>query len=503
MAGDDQTFAFEVSLSPDVEEHPYDPDERASWGSFSLWVSGTNLCEHTEQGESLRSTHWYILPLLEWFIDSWEPIFHEERLPLANVSGDAATAMVRLLRQPARLALGDIEEFDRLEKWQEWWSRHNLREAADGGIFPDVFLRRWGDQLEVSVGSELPPGTPNHFSYGNVSRTFVVPVRKAAEALHEVINRSAEELLRRRPESSRLARLAARSASVRSDERRLSRLAWLSGYGERLDQFQSIWKGVEDAFTDVDPELCRPVLGDPEGDELVLDLAPQAALLFGSYSPSIDSSDVTTLIQILHRSEIASAEYPLQNLTPEQDIRAPTPGEEGSLLGEAYGELLGGRSADYVDIEAILRSIGVSHSRVTLGDRDVRAVSLVSRWTLPHIAVNTNYRWGNVGSVLRFTLAHELAHLVLDRHRAANIAVSSGPWAPQYVEKRANAFAAALLMPEVLLEKHIRNLTAPITEPRSVFLLARTLKVSVTSLADRLYNIYLISREDADAFKGL
>ena len=64
----------------------------------------------------------------------------------------------------------------------------------------------------------------------------------------------------------------------------------------------------------------------------------------------------------------------------------------------------------------------------------------------------------------RFTLAHELCHLLVDRDKGARLAIVSGPWAPLDVERRANAFAAALLMPEAAVAKAVAHATASIDE---------------------------------------
>ena len=49
-------------------------------------------------------------------------------------------------------------------------------------------------------------------------------------------------------------------------------------------------------------------------------------------------------------------------------------------------------------------------------------------------------------------MAHELAHILLDRGAARRITHASTPWAPESLERRANAFAAMLLMPPRLLD---------------------------------------------------
>jgi Zn-dependent peptidase ImmA (M78 family) len=98
--------------------------------------------------------------------------------------------------------------------------------------------------------------------------------------------------------------------------------------------------------------------------------------------------------------------------------------------------------------------------------------------------------------VERFTLAHELCHLLLDREWGEEVAVASGPWAPLAVEQRANAFAAAFLMPSRLLREAVAALTRPIDEPGSMLILANRLRVSTSSLVDRLYNLGEITLED-------
>ena len=55
----------------------------------------------------------------------------------------------------------------------------------------------------------------------------------------------------------------------------------------------------------------------------------------------------------------------------------------------------------------------------------------------------------------RFSYAHEFAHALMDRE--AEITVSSAENASQLIEKRANAFAAAFLMPRGGIAEALRN----------------------------------------------
>lgn len=126
-------------------------------GNFTIWAGGENLCAHIE-GEDLQAAHWYMLPLMEWLADNWDPLLHEERLPFRNAGVSAADSLVKN-RQPP-VSLKETDEFAWLDAWSEWWQRHSMRAAREGGLFPDIYLRRYRDELEISTGADLLPGIP-------------------------------------------------------------------------------------------------------------------------------------------------------------------------------------------------------------------------------------------------------------------------------------------------------------------------------------------------------
>lgn len=88
--------------------------------------------------------------------------------------------------------------------------------------------------------------------------------------------------------------------------------------------------------------------------------------------------------------------------------------------------------------------LGITLTRVALQDSALRAVTLLHDDARAVIAINSTYEGGTTDHVVRFTLAHELAHLVYDRLQTATLAIASGPWAPRRIEQRANGFAAGL-----------------------------------------------------------
>lgn len=113
-------------------------------------------------------------------------------------------------------------------------------------------------------------------------------------------------------------------------------------------------------------------------------------------------------------------------------------------------------------------------------------------------AALASYRW-------HFTLAHEYAHLLFDSSPgqawflAEPVAEASAGKAARInvPEMRANAFAAAFLMPAAGLRSAIEQYGGAVT-PETVIQLAREFRVSHTAIVWRLYNLHLISESERD-----
>jgi Zn-dependent peptidase ImmA (M78 family) len=103
----------------------------------------------------------------------------------------------------------------------------------------------------------------------------------------------------------------------------------------------------------------------------------------------------------------------------------------------------------------------------------------------------------------RFTIAHELGHralhpgreLILDVPVRVNLRDKTSSMASDVEEIEANAFAAALLMPDEMIRAQISQLpTAKRREPdTTAATLARIFKVSASALSFRLINLGLTS----------
>jgi Zn-dependent peptidase ImmA (M78 family) len=153
-------------------------------------------------------------------------------------------------------------------------------------------------------------------------------------------------------------------------------------------------------------------------------------------------------------------------------------------------------SDGWIDVHAVLATLEIANTKIDLTDEEVRAVSVFGPTQQPHIFCNRRTRWGQSVEVERFTLAHELCHLILDREYGDELAIATGPWAPVGIEQRANAFAAAFLMPTWLLRDALNATGLPAESEKAITAVSTRLRVSRSSLIDRLYNLGELTIDD-------
>jgi Zn-dependent peptidase ImmA (M78 family) len=497
--GDPAVFAFQLAFlrNPHGDADRATPEERDSWGTFMVWARGENLCAHVEHGEILSAAHWYMLPFIEWLVGNWDALFHEERLPLSNVGLSAAESLA-LTKMPP-LTLKEVDEFEWLDVWASWWSRHCLRAGSEGGLFPDLYIRRYRDRLELSTGAELPAGIPSEHIFLTPRRLYHVDLAMAAEAVFDVLDAAVHELRRRIPDSARINELAANVAGLSSPKRRDARMAWLAGWAHDIGAYKQIATMVDETLASAAGEVREQLTGTRWHTPLVVEGTAYARLLYGAISPNTTLDDVARLADLLIANYVPDASPWLASLDlPMElgDVMQLAPGEQGSWLGERASELLARDAAGWVDIHAVLNKLNVAVTKIDLTDDQLRAVSVFGPMQRPHIFCNRRTRWGQSSGVERFTLAHELCHLLLDREYGGELAVASGPWAPVAIEQRANAFAAAFLMPTWLLRAALASLDLPLDEPEGIAKVAGEIQVSASSLIDRLYNLGELTLDD-------
>ena len=155
----------------------------------------------------------------------------------------------------------------------------------------------------------------------------------------------------------------------------------------------------------------------------------------------------------------------------------------------------------FIDVEKIVAELGIAVAEAQLETATIRGVAIAGEGFAPKIVVNLSSKYNDTKEGRRFTIAHELCHILHDRSRARRIAHVSGEWAAPQVEQRANAFAAYLLMPRELVASSIG--TGNAGSPPVVNELAASLQVSATAQAEHLYNLRIIGDWERDNLRFL
>lgn len=506
LEGSTDIFALKLSFSDDPDKSQgIDPETGASWGSFQIWVQGRNLCAHREEGESIDSVHWYLLPLLEWFARNWDPLFHEERLPAKN-AGSTAWESLHNTRFPPRAIEDDESKVSEWEgAWQAWWFRHAILSAREGGLFPDIVFRRLRDQIELSWGPAAIVGMPEHFRFTELDkRNACLPLSLVVEPLHKVLLQAGEYLSTLMPNSMRIEDLKRGLQSLKEDgesseEAQEQRLAWLAGLGTSEQGMRAGWRRAKESLSDVDERLRRAWLK-TEKTPLALSGSCHAALMFGSLAPDVSTPDVQKLARAaVNLYDTQGKSEKMRAICQAVPIEESShPWDQGYNLAEEVHERVENDFCEggFVDVEGLIEAQGFHIGNIELSDKRVRGVAIAGPQHKPGIFVNKHHASNNDEAGRRFTLAHEFCHLLFDRDIGRALAVASGPWAPRAIERRANAFAAMLLMPTSLLKRTLSRLTVEVATREGVDNVAKSLRVGRISVLRHLANLGFMDPED-------
>jgi hypothetical protein len=502
LAGDTSRFAVKMSFITDASEVEVDDDLAASWGAFEIWVDGTNICAHIEEAETVDGVHWYLLPVVEWLVAHWNPMLHEERLPIRNAGEDAVASLYRTRFPGAGLSRPRALEHD--VAWYEWRQRHGLHAARDGGLFPEVFLRRWADKVEVSWSNHAPAGAPRSFAFLVPFGRALLPPEDVAAALYTVVRSAVEQLAAWQPESERISALLTQVKELKQPtKQRTARLNWL--FGLMPTQDTTAWGSAKRLFSSTSSKVRRAVL-EPAGTGLVLTGSSHAVLLFGSVSPTIAPGDAISLANLLVTLFDDTGDPPALSALIEEVTDVPLEGlpwEQGYELAERAHEALSLDSETRVDIDGVLRNqLDIGVDALQLSDSSLRGVAIAGPQHHPAVVHNDSHPRNQSDEGRRFTLAHELCHLLVDRRAGRRLAIASGPWAPIELEQRANAFAAYFLMPAEKVQRVVASLSVDVASREGIRTVASAFGTSPRATLEHLYNLGFIDEFERDVVRG-
>jgi Zn-dependent peptidase ImmA (M78 family) len=461
-------FAIEYEFQPDPDNGKAAlPEESLSWGRFAIWVKGLNICQSSCNNKTEDYVSWYLYPLLSWFVRNWEPLLYEEQPPIPTEKTVARTIFFEYAKQ----AFGFMSDEDG-NAWYNWGQRHSLRSCSNGGIFPDLFIRASGDSIEFSWGNTEIPGMPPDMFFTAPYGSQDIERSKVKEVLSAFLIEAAGYLANKRPKSQKLQELNC-FAKRTTDYDIHQQLKWMI-------------PALRDGLVSIDVFLEKVKFFFERSGENYIS-AP--ILMFGSFSPRIQEQDIDAIINHIY---VCNGDHPLQDFVKHSPIPKKNQHESGYGLSLDFIDNFSEHYKIDAAIENILEKLDIKILRETFSDNDMRGIAMAGMGLAPSIFVNVAHPNNMDERGIRFTLAHELCHLLFDRQYGQEVGISSGPWAPPGVEKRANAFAAMLLMPPDIIEKKFRGIS-DISNFEQVKILANDLQVSATALIEHFHNIGAIN----------
>lgn len=487
--GDPARFEIAVRWTHDREPRERRPAHGGwSTGELRLTVGNYVLTRHEHGEQSRDAIQWYLMPVFEWLAKQWVSLLHEERFEWReNSAAPAATAVFLGLRR--LIDSYEVSGESAYARVQGWWSRHALRAADSSALYPDVVIRRLVDDIEISWTARQPTHAPDGFRFALAPGAATLSIADVAGPLWEAL-------------------AWAVSCPPILDARDRDSLVDLERMIDDLAKLPTAT--LEAAY--LPPELFQKV-GEARAEQGLQDSSVRvnavpaiariddAVLMFGGVNPDVNPSDTRELMSLLALQLNGNDSSALSELV-NTSIGAPlsAPFEEGYELAEELREAIetpGNASA--VDIEAIVERLGIKVISKGLCTATIRGVAIAGDGYAPAILVNMASLYNATDAGRRFTLAHELFHVLYDREHARRITHTSGPWAAPGIEKRANAFAAMLLMPRDLVHRFI---PPEALDLHGLFEAATLMRVGPTALLEHLYNIGLIDEIHRDELRA-
>jgi len=485
LFGDKTSFAIGIHALGGPPPEP-DPGAAATWTRVQLWVDGTNLFKHTrlDTEKFVDGISWPAIYLARWLVRSWEELFYEAAWPIPTTRRNARDVIDLL-----NLRLGELIEADAPEEEEDvlidqrdqFIATHSLLMAAAGGALPSVYISRHDDSISISWRESRRGNTEFHLSRGEAD----VPAKLFLSVIQEFVSWVLEQLLDHAPLQSDVTLFQEWLDSLSAEESAKTALLHQTGLRKRWPHLSQKDSGEKYEFTDF---FELPSDWSQQG-VLVQPAISPVTMAFRCVSPVLNDQELVSLRHFITKIEShPDAMSRLDELSAElgRPLSTEKDFEQGYSLAIKLRQVLNNAETHF-DIENFLLEMGIPIEEYPLNDSDIDGAAVCDAHHGPLVLVNPNSKKAHNSWSRRMILAHELCHLLVDRHAAMSLAVISGPWAPPRLERRANAFAIELLLPKAGIKAVLGNFfEAP--EDEDVQKLMSIFEIGMTATTGHIQN---------------
>ena len=406
IIGDPASLHFEIRWSRS--------DRHAALGRLAARIGGTTIWGE----EPGRGIAWTWIELLETLAKSWPYLMYEEFSP-RQLDYRALADLLRYGRTTDDERIYGVSDEDYV-----FSRRHNLAFGIDGLFLPALSLLRQGNQVWV-----------------------VSPLREAiceADYVFATLSALGEHIADRLRGSNQESAKSARNLWMARDIDFQGQLSISFGNDPSLLGI------VKDA-----KEL--PAFLEVAANEDIFESALFAA---ARMTGALPLSTRKELLEVIRGAPFSRTPY-LEDVSKEARAAihdyTTQPFQQGHELANWARQRFGMHGDSKVDARDVLTKLGVTVRICDFTSDQIDAVGCWGKRHGPAIFVNKSGRRAHDARGRRATIAHELAHVLVDRHTSLPAAEVFGGRAPPLVEKRANAFAAEFLLPRHRASRHLET----------------------------------------------
>ena len=400
---------FSISIKFDSIDSQSD---NLAWGYLSASVNGREVWYQQDQlADEPTPVHWAWFNLLSYLGKNWSALKFEEAYPL-NLNPINPLKLRELAEKGwEEMDSDQVDEED--EEIFNFERRHDLASGLDGIFLPSLFVLKEGNMAWVCCDNE-------------VAR---LDFTKVMGTLESVGNEISEQL----------------KDSTDGRAVRAVRL-WDNRNAHTTDTIIELRSGMRS-------EELKALAGEMAANdywEIDADFNDNEILAAARYSSGVLSAEyqkhVLDLIKTIDFVETPGLDkLSADCLSVLKDYHQEPPFTQGYLAAGWLRKELG--VTGNFSPEEYLKQWGVQTIEIKVVAQ-LEALAFWGRSHGPAILVNTTEgALCNKTQGLRTTLAHEIAHLLMDRSGSLPFADAIGGTTPVWVEKRARAFAAELLLP--------------------------------------------------------